>query len=211
MKNYITYIISIALVVTLLFSIEKCRYIHNRDAANLNVLTDSLTHFKNKLGTKTAEIKTLQLNKEQLQNLILNKDKELALLAKEFSKVKSIVKYKTLVQFDTIKIAYKDTTPCLFRRSGEVKENWYSFSYNSDQKGIKINALSTNTETTIINGFKRRWFLGRESVTTNITNSNPYIEVTQIKSAEVVVPEPWYKKWYVWLAVGVSAGFISSQ
>jgi hypothetical protein len=211
MRKHSPYIVILILSTALILSLEKCSYVKNKNIANITGFTDTVKYFKNKLGTQTAEIKILQLNKEQLQRLILNKDKELNLLAKEFSKVNTIIKYKTLIQFDTLRIDYKDTIPCIFKRSGKVKENWYSFTYASDQKGITIDSLKTYTETTIINGFKRKWFLGNETVTTNITNSNPYLKVAQIKSAEVVVPEPWYKKWYVWLAVGVSAGFISSQ
>lgn len=211
MKNYLHYIITIILIIALLFSIEKCNHTHSKDHENIIAITDSLSHFKNKLGTQTTEIKMLQLNKEQLQHLILEKDRKLNLLSKDFSKINTIVKYKTLVQFDTLRITYKDTIPCVFKRSGEVKDDWYSFTYNSNQKGIIIDSFNTHTETTIINGFKRKWLLGNETLTTNIINSNPYLTVVQIKSAEVVVPEPWYKKWYVWLAVGVSAGLLSSQ
>lgn len=211
MRKHSPYIIILILSAALILSLEKCSSVKNKNIANMTGLTDTVKYFKNKLGTQTAEIKILQLDKEQLQRLILNKDKELNLLAKEFSKVNTLIKYKTLIQFDTLRIEYKDTVPCIFKRSGKAKENWYSFTYASDQKGITIDSLKTYTETTIINGFKRKWFLGNETVTTNITNSNPYIKVTQIKSAEIVIPEPWYKKWYVWLAVGVSAGFISSQ
>lgn len=209
-RNYIHYAITMALTIALVISIDSCHYNRLKWHENI-IVTDSLTFFKNKLGTKTAEIKTLQLDKKQLQHLILDKDKKLGLLTKEFSKVNSIIKYKTLVRFDTIRITYKDTIPCIFKRSGKVKENWYSFTYASDQKGIKIDSLKTYTETTIINGFKRKWFLGNETVTTNITNSNPYLEITQIKSAEIAVPQPWYKKWYIWLALGISTGLLSSQ
>lgn len=210
-KNYIFYILFLILALILIFSIEKCNFIQDQENKNIAAITDTIKYFKNKLGSKTAEIKTLQLNNEQLQHLILDKDKELTLLTKEFSKINSIIKYKTLVQYDTIKITYKDTVPCVFKRFGQVKENWYSFSYNSNQKGITVDSLKTHTETTIVNGFKRKWLLGKETMTTNITNSNPYLEVIQIKSAEVVVPQPWYKKWYVWFVVGISAGLLSSQ
>lgn len=211
MRNYMHYVITMALAIALIISINSCHYNRLKDHENMIAITDSLSHFKNKLGTKTAEIKTLQLDKQQLKHLILNKDKELSLLTKDFSKVNSIIKYKTLVQFDTIRITYKDTIPCIFRRFGEVKENWYNFSYDSNQKGIVIDSFKTHTETTIINGFKRKWFLGKQTLTTNISNSNPYLEVTQIKSVEIKVPQPWYKKWYVWLALGISTGLLSSQ
>ena len=69
--------------------------------------------------------------------------------------------------------------------------------------------MKTKTETTIITGSKRKWFLGKEIYTTDITNSNPHIEITQLKAAEVIIPEPWYKKWYVWFAAGLAGGIFA--
>jgi hypothetical protein len=186
---------------------QTCSFHKSHADSNLEAIIDTVKHFKNKLGTQTASINTLQLDKEQLQKVILDKDAELAKLAKEFLKVNTITKYKTVMQIDTIRIAYKDTVPCIFERTGEVKKDWYRFSYKSNQKGIQIDSLSTWTSTTSITGFKRKWFLGKQTAVTDITNTNPYIKVIEMKSVEVVVPEPWYKKWYTWLAAGLIVGF----
>jgi hypothetical protein len=208
MKAKPLYLIIIALVVALLLSISKCSYnktIHNK---NLEALTDSLVTFKNKIGTQTASTKTLQYSKQQLQNNLLKKDAELVILAKQFSKINSVIKYKTTVKLDTLRVVYHDTVPSVFTRTGTVKEPFYSFTYTSTQNGFMIDSLSIPNTATVITGTKRRWFLGAETVTTNVTNSNPYINVTEIKSAEVVVPSPWYKKWYVWFAAGIAGGMV---
>ena len=78
--------------------------------------------------------------------------------------------------------------------------------YRVTNDSLIIHPFSTWTETTVISGFKRKWFLGRQTLVTDVTNTNPYIEVTAIKAAYVIVPEPWYKKWYVWLAAGFVTG-----
>lgn len=211
MKTHILHIIIFVLAMALIFSFERCNYIQNKNTANITVYTDTLTYFKNELGSQTASINTLQLDNEQLQNLVLHKDAGLAKLTKEFSKVNNIVKYKTIIQLDTIRIAYKDTVPCIFERSGELKADWYSFSYKSNQKGIQIDSLKTWTTSTIITGFKRKWLLGKQTAVTDITISNPHITVTEIKASEIVVPKPWYKKWHVWLAAGICGGWIAAQ
>lgn len=211
MKKYIPYIVIVILAVALLFSVDRCSTIKDLSNSNLNAITDTVSYFKNKLGSQTASINTLQLDNEQLQNLVLHKDAGLAKLTKEFSKVNNIVKYKTIIQLDTIRIAYKDTVPCIFERSGELKADWYSFSYKSNQKGIQIDSLKTWTTSTIITGFKRKWLLGKQTAVTDITISNPHITVTEIKASEIVVPEPWYKKWHVWLAAGICGGWIAAQ
>jgi len=208
MKNITYKLIIAALVVALLFAVQKCNYIAGNADANLAAITDTVTHYKNKIGTTTASIKTLQLDNKQVKDLLTKKDAELAALASEFEKVRSVVKYKTVTQIDTIQIAYKDTVPCIFERTGEIKKQWYSFGYRSNQKGVEIDTLSFPNTSTVITGIKRKWFLGKETVTTDITNSNPYIKVTNIKATEVVLPVPWYKKWWLWLAAGVAGGLL---
>lgn len=211
--NYFTWRNFLISILIAMFCYSACNSIKTGriKEANAKVLVDSVRYFKNRIGTQTATINLLRLDNEQLNDLVLDKDEELSKLVKDFSKVTTITKYKTVMQIDTIRIAYKDTVPCIFERSGEVKEDWYSFSYKSNQKGIQIDSLSTWTSTTSITGFKRKWFLGQQTAVTDITNSNPYIKVTQMKSVEVTVPEPWYKKWYVWLVTGVLGGFLISN
>ncbi|MNK21307.1 hypothetical protein D3C87_395610 [compost metagenome] len=211
MKKYIPHIIILSLVIPLSLSIERCNYIHNKNVVDIVSLSDTIMYFKNRIGIQTASINTLQLDKNQLQNLVLDKDAELAKLTAAFSKVNTIVKYKTVMQIDTIRISYKDSVPCVFERSGELKKDWYSFTYKSDQKGIQIDSLKTWTSTTAITGFKRKWFLGEQTAVTDITNSNPHIVVTGLQAIEIVVPEPWYKKWYVWLTAGICGGWITSR
>lgn len=177
--------------------------------SNALALSDSITSYNNKLGTKTATIKTLRIEKKQLESIMLQKDMELATLAKEFSTLNSVVKYKAITKVDTIIIKYPDTLPCNFEVNGSKNNDWYSFNYKSNQYGLEIDSLKTKTETTIITGSKRKWFLGKEIYTTDITNSNPHIEITQLKAAEVIIPQPWYKKWYVWFAAGLVSGIFT--
>lgn len=208
MRKYIPYITILVLLVLLFASMQTCSFHKSHADSNLEAITDTVKHFKNRLGTQTASINTLQLDKKQLQDLILDKDAELAILTKEFSKVNTITKYKTVTHIDTIRIAYKDTVPCVFDRTGEVKDTWYSFSYKSNQKGIQVDSLTIPNTTTAITGFKRDWIFGKQTIVTDITNSNPLIRVTEMKSVEIVVPVPWYEKWYTWLAAGLIGGFI---
>jgi hypothetical protein len=92
-----------------------------------------------------------------------------------------------------------------------LSDKWYSFHYKSNQAGIKIDSFKTWTSANIITGTKRKWFLGEQTVKTDITLSNPHMAVTDITSVEVVLPSPWHQKWYVWLAVGVAGGFVMAR
>lgn len=212
-KDYFFWRNLILLIFIALFAYQSCSHINagKLNEANTKVLIDSVGYFKNRIGTQTATIHTLQLDKKQLQDLVLNKDAELVKLTAAFSKVNTIVKYKTVMQIDTIRVLYNDTVPCIFERSGELKKDWYSFTYKSDQKGIQIDSLKTWTSTTAITGFKSKWFLGKQTAVIDITNSNPHIVVTGLQAIETVILEPWYKKWYIWLALGMCGGWIASQ
>lgn len=211
MKTRTKNIIIAALVVALLFSTATCTTIKSTAYENERALTDTLRYYTNALGVQTVSIRTLQADKTQLKQLVLNKDKALATLAKGFSKVHSVTKYNTVTVVDTINVRYIDTVPCTFQREGVVKNAWYGFKYRSDQNGISIDSLTLPNTAIVITGTKRKWFLGKETLVTEVTNTNPYLRTTQLTAAEIPQPVPVYKKWYLWLAVGIAGGFVLAK
>ncbi|AXG73929.1 hypothetical protein DVK85_06600 [Flavobacterium arcticum] len=216
MKQYISYVVITALVLILFFQCERSANFRKRTYNNQEALTDTIKQYKNKLGTTTASIKTLQMTKEQLQNELIEKDSKLAALASEFKTIKHITRFKSDVQLQPISFAFdtpiyptltKDSTVTSgFERKGFTTTKWYNMGYKVTNDSFTIHPFSTWTETTVITGFKRKWFLGKQTLVTDVTNTNPYIKINTIKTADVIVPEPWYKKWYVWLAAGFVTG-----
>lgn len=211
MRTKISYLIICCLLLLVVYQYYTNGKTKKIMSANTLALTDSIIYYNNKLGTKTATIKMLRLEKWQLENLILQKDEKLAVLTKEFNRLNTVIKYKTITTVDTIIIKYPDTLPYSFEINGTKINDWYSFNYKSNQYGLEIDSLKTMTETTLITGSKRKWFLGADILTTDITNSNPHIEVTELKSAEIIVPQPWYKKWYIWFSAGLIGGFFITK
>lgn len=208
MKTKTLYIIIAGLVLSLLFSFVNCSRERTTSNDNMAALTDTVTHYKNALGTQTASVKTLELDKKQANNLLLKKDAQLAALVKEFAKVHYVTKYVTTTRIDTISVAFTDTIPCVFERTDTIKRKWYSFTYSVNQNGLKIDSLQFKNTATVISGVKRKWFLGKETLFTEITNTNPYIKVNEIKAAEISLPTPIYKKWWVWLGMGLAGGVL---
>ncbi|GGB83901.1 hypothetical protein GCM10007424_24890 [Flavobacterium suaedae] len=205
-KKYIPYLLCSVLLVILLQ--PRCNS-ETRIKTNYQALNDSISYYKNRLGSQTATIKTLLADKETLGVLLTDKDKELQELIKEFASVKNVVKYKDRIVIDTIKVTYTDTLPYPdFERTGKIKNKWYSFRYKSMNDGFTLDSLTIPNEVTVITGVKRKWFLGKQTITTDVTSTNPYIKVTELKAAEVEVPTPVYKKWYVWLGVGILGGIL---
>lgn len=211
MRNAILYIVILILSVLLMASLQECsRRGHNADV-NLKALTDTTKHYHNKIGTITASRNTLQLNNKQLQEYVIKKDKELTALSKEFARVKSVVKADVVVRIDSVPVPYSVPAPCVFERSGAITDKFYSFGYTSNQNGFRIDSLKVPATFYTITGIKRSWFLGKETVTTDVTSDNPYVKIKTVQSAEVVVPVPIYKKWYVWLATGIAGGYLISK
>jgi hypothetical protein len=215
MKKYIPYGIIIVMAVVLFYSIERCTFNGRASLQNATALQDTVTYFANKMGTQTATIKALSVNSKQLEALVLQKDTQLAEAALNFAKVHTIVKFKTIAKVDTVYVAFEglptpDTLP-QFNREGAVFDKWYSFNYKVNNNGLTLADLTMNTETAVVTGIKRKWFLGKETLVTDVSNTNPHITVTQLKAAEVKLPVPWYKKWYVWMAAGAVGGFFVAK
>jgi hypothetical protein len=209
MKSHIYPGIITALLIILFYSVDRCQGFRQAAETNLTALVDSVHYFRNRLGTQTARIKILEVKQSDLKKVILSKDEQLAALSKEFSRIRTIVQYNQHISYDTITVAYKDTVPYVFNRSGMVNTKWYVFKYKSTNNGFVIDSLTLDNKVTIMSGFKRSWLLGRQTLVTDVTNSNPHIMVTELKSTEIVVPSPWYKKWYVWFGAGVIGTLIA--
>ena len=209
-KKSLPYGVIICLVLLLVYKCDENKQNLDGYTNNIDALTDSVMHYKNVIGTHTASIKTLQIEKKQLKKLVLKKDSLLNALSNTFSSVKSVTKYKTITKIDTVYITHGNITDSLpyFKLQGSSSNKWLSMEYTVTPDSLIIAPLSVYTETAVITGYKRKWFLGKESLVTEVTHTNPYITTTGIKSAEVILPSPWYKKWYVWLAAGLAGGLL---
>lgn len=209
-------ILILILTVILVASVQECGSEKSRANANYKALTDTTSHFKNRLGTITASRAALQLTNSELKQTLLSKDDSLNQLSKEFVQLRSVVKFSSKLKLPAAAVKFEtpipgqtcDSLPLAFERSGAFRQKWFQFYYSVTPDSLKITDMAMNNTTTVITGVKRKWFLGKQVVKTDVTHSNPYISTQQITSAEVVVPEPWYKKWYLWLAAGIAGGLL---
>jgi len=68
-----------------------------------------------------------------------------------------LVKIQEVLRIDTIKIVYKDSVKCNFRRVGNVKNKSYSLDYITTQKGIKLSNIVVPDTVTVITGKRQKW------------------------------------------------------
>lgn len=135
----------------------------------------------------TPEYKTVTTKKEAIQSASIPDT-----IVKKFTEIKTVTRYVDLIKIDTITIRYKDTIPCVFERSGAINEKEYSLTYQSNQNGLNISNIALHDSLLIVTGTKRKWFLGKETNTIDISHTNKYISSDQIQHIEAVPKKPFY-------------------
>lgn len=192
--------------ITVLASVAVTKtYNEKIQKKNVEALQSELTNYKLKDGTLVASNKTLLFNNEELKKSLSDKDKE---LANKFSEVKTVTKIKEVLRIDTLKIVYRDSVKCNFRRVGTVKNKNYSLNYITTQKGIKLSNLVVPDTVTIITGKKRKWFLGKETETVDVLHSNVLIKTKEIKHIENTAKKKWYDTNLFKIGIGVIGGAV---
>ena len=196
------------LLLCLLFN--KCEN-ENLQLANVDALNSQLTTYKLKNGQLVTSAQTLSYTNAQLKNSLLGKDKTLKQVMAKFSKVQSVTKYVTNTKIDTIAITYKDTIPCVFQINDAIFHEWYSLGYDSNQKGITITELYVPDSVAIVTGTKRKWFLGKQTQTIDITHTNPFVQTDAVQHIEVVAKPKWYETTIFKLLLGATGGYLLAK
>lgn len=210
-KNRI-YIAVLLVVCLILLSqlFQKCES-EKTQLANIEALNREAKTYKLKNGQLVTSVENLQYTKKQLENSLLMKDKKVKEITDKFSKVKTITKYVTQTEFDTIELTYRDTVPCNFERIGSEFKEWYQLGYKSNQKGVVITDLFIPDSVITATGEKRKWFWGKRTSVIDITHANPFVQTELVQSVEVVQPTKWYDSTIFKLAIGFVGGMLLNK
>lgn len=206
-KN-IMYITIVLFLISLLF--QKCESEKSLSTA-LRVSQQETIHFKNSLGKTTASHEVLVFQNKAQQKELIEKDVELKAMAKKFSEVKSSIKIITITKLDTIRESFDVPIPCDFERKGGIQNQWYNLGYKVNQNGLEIEPFQTWSDINVVTGFKKRWFLGRKYYTTDVTATNPYIEIPEVQSTQVEVPTKWYETTLFKVGLGIIGGILIAK
>jgi len=192
--QYISYknVLILGLFIALVLSINQCSSNKQLVSDQKAALIGATGHYKNELGTITATKQVLEFEKKDLKELLYSKDTSLNALRKEFSKVNAIIQTETMVAIDSVTVPFEAKIEYDFERKGKHMDKWFQYDYSLNEDGFRIADFAMLNKQTSITGFKRKWLLGKQTYTTDITNSNPYIKIVEVQTVQVVVPKRFY-------------------
>lgn len=201
----------IVIVILILLLNKQCKatdritnFYHNEQ--------QSVEIYKNKIGTLTATVKASELTEKELKKLVLQKNDSLKKLASEFSNIKYVTVIKEVIKIDSVKVPFEVEIPCEFERLGKYDtDTHFKFNYALNQTGLSLSDISIPNEQTIITGTKRKWFLGKQTLHTDITNSNPYLQTQEVQTIVVPIEKKWYENQFLWLGVGTIGGVLLAK
>lgn len=176
--------------------------------ANNNALTTEKTTFENQIGTLTTRVSTLQLTQKELRQQMSD---TVAKLAKGFHKIQTVTVTQFKTKIDTVKVTFKEPIPCQFVREDSISKEWYSFDYRIDENEFRIKNLVIPAKAFVITGSQRKWFLGRQTLVTEISFDNPNILILDATSIKTVVKPKWYDSKLFTFAAGFVAAEIKNK
>lgn len=178
---------------------------------NVTALEKEKALYRIKNGQLVTSVTYLEYDKKQLKELVLEKDKTLKEISRQFSNVKTVTKEITTTNIDAINIAYKDSAPCIYERVGEIENKWYSMYYKSNQHGLEIKELVLPDTVKIVTGTKRKWLFGKETQTLDITHSNIYINTEEVQHIEIPKNKSFIERYWIKEIGAFALGFFIAK
>lgn len=171
--------------------------------------SDSLSYYKLKNGATIASKMIMEVNNKELEKALNNSTKEIKELQDKFSKIESKTSLISKIELDTIIVEYKDTL--LLSQEGFYNDNYYSFYYKTAKEDFKIASMTIYDTTTLISGYKRKWFLGPTTHYIDVHHSNPFVKEIGISSLQLKEDKKWYQTSSFKIGVGILGGFILAK
>lgn len=201
-RQLLSYVV-ILILVALLFS--KCKN-EKLQLATIKGLTSVNTSYVLKNGQLVTSNNVLFATNKKQAALLIGQSETIDQLMASFSKVKTVIKYQTKLEIDSIPVPYKDSVPCVFEKTGRVFDKNYSFDYESNQNGFKVKNIILPDSVALVSGTKRKWFWGKETHVIDITHSNSLIKTEGLQSVEITPKVKFWNTTVFKIGIGVVAG-----
>lgn len=187
-----------------IIAIAKTR--QQEQQASIALEQQKLHTYKLRNDAIVASIKESEISRAQLEQIISNSNEQVKEITRQFQRIKSFDKTRTIVKFDTIKVTYQQKIPYNFTRQGFIRDKYYSYKYKSNQDGFQLDSLIAQDTVVRIQGLKRKWLLGKSTHTVDEYHSNPHVSVIGSTHYEIQEKVPWYRSPPLIFALGVVGG-----
>jgi len=203
MQGYIKWVGTAIIVALIIMGISTCNHYKAQFEEQSSLITafqDSIKYYKNEDGKNSAQIALLEGSKENLLKIIGKSDAQLTKLLKKGASSGTVFNQTT--KFDTVVIIKRDTIDGVVEYQNSIKNNWIDL-----QVKVKDDSLQTFLETrdSLSVSFQRirQGFLKPRKSVVIITNANPYVKATNIRSFEIPKKK---SRWSFWFEAGLGAG-----
>jgi len=207
MKGYIKWVGGAILFALIVIFYSTCnRYKHNYEeqSALISAMQDTVKLFKNKDGEQVAQISLLEGSKENLLKVIGKSDAKLTKLLK--AGASSGTAFTQTTKFDTVVIMKRDTVDGVLEYSNLIKNNWIEL-----QVKVKDDSLETflQTKDSLTVSFQKvnQGFLKPKKSVVVVTNANPYVKTTGLRSFNIPQKKSNLKFWFG-VGIGAGAGYL---
>ena len=176
------------LAVVCFLLIKGCDQSKNleRFKSNNAILKEDLKYNTSKLGQEVAIKSVLEVTLKELKEGYWIKDDSLTDITRRFKKIQSATIIKTKYKVDTITIPYDYPGKEYFKRQ------WSKITPHFTITGVSTNAYTRIDSLTLLN--TQRLVIGtgkgffNNTLSVQVTNSNPYIKTTELLTQSVTIP-----------------------
>lgn len=203
MQGYIKWVGGALLFALIVISISTCnKYKFNLEQQQSLIMAsqDSIKYFKSKNGENVAQISLLEGDKENLLLVIGKSNKRLAKLIKDGASSGTV--YEQSIKYDTINTIKLDTINGKIAFNDSVQNKWLSFNISLKNDSLSKSFELRDSVSVAFKQINQGFFKAKKSVV-EVTNSNPYVKVTGLKS--FTIPNKKSKAKF-WIGVGLGAG-----
>lgn len=207
MKGYINWVggaLLFALIVIFYSTCNKYKYNYEEQSSLITAFQDSIKYYKDKDGKNSAEIALLEGSKENLLKIIGKSDAQLTKLLKKGASSGTVFNQTT--KFDTIVTVKRDTVNGVIEFNNSIKNNWIDL-----QVKVKDDSLETflQTRDSLSVSFQKvkQGFLKPKKSVVVVTNANPYVNTTGLRSFDIPQKKNNLKFWFG-VGIGAGAGYL---
>jgi len=207
MKGYINYVggaLLFALIVIGISNYNKYKHNYEEQSSLITSFQDSIKYYKDKDGKNSAQIALLEGSKENLLKIIGKSDAQLTKLLKKGASSGTVFNQTT--KFDTIVTVKRDTINGVIEFNNSIKNNWIDL-----QVRVKDDSLHTFLETrdSLSVSFQKvkQGFLKPKKSVVVVTNANPYVKTTGLRSFDIPQKKSNLKFWFG-VGIGAGAGYL---